>query len=437
MTVAVDTGSPDQRAAQVRKILESRTLQHADALKRLLDYLARQAIENHAGDLKEYTVGLEAFGKPADYNPQLDSSVRVQAGKLRQKLDEYYRTEGTADEVLVALPKGHFKLEFHLRPVVGESMAVAATAAAAAAAQAAGVPASRVTWAWWTSALTTMAAMVVVIIAGSMLYRRSSAAASASVSTASVAAVWTPEMEELWRPFLSNSRPVIVAIGTPLFVKIGGSFFRDPTLNTWESASQADNVREVQRAIGGETAGAFLYTGIGEAEGAFELGRLLLTRDHDITLRASNQLTWEDIDHSNVIFLGAPKYNQQMLDLPGQQDFDIHSSRVRNLHPAPGEPSVFEEKWSPDHVHLDEGHALISRLPGLHRTGDILILAGSYTESTRAAAEFVTRPEYVAALIKKIHEKGDVPQYFQLVLHVRYKSHTPIAIEPVAFHAIH
>ncbi len=432
MTVAVDTGSPDQRAAQVRKILESRTLQHADALKRLLDYLARQAIENHAGDLKEYTVGLEAFGKPADYNPQLDSSVRVQAGKLRQKLDEYYRTEGTADEVLVALPKGHFKLEFQLRPVVGESMAVAA-----AAAQAAGVPASRVTWAWWTSALTTMAAMVVVIIAGSMLYRRSSAAASASVSTASVAAVWTPEMEELWRPFLSNSRPVIVAIGTPLFVKIGGSFFRDPTLNTWESASQADNVREVQRAIGGETAGAFLYTGIGEAEGAFELGRLLLTRDHDITLRASNQLTWEDIDHSNVIFLGAPKYNQQMLDLPGQQDFDIHSSRVRNLHPAPGEPSVFEEKWSPDHVHLDEGHALISRLPGLHRTGDILILAGSYTESTRAAAEFVTRPEYVAALIKKIHEKGDVPQYFQLVLHVRYKSHTPIAIEPVAFHAIH
>lgn len=64
-----------------------------EVLKRLLDYLARQALEDNGGDLKEYTVGIGAFGKGPDYDPKTDSSVRVQAGKLRQKLDEYYRTE--------------------------------------------------------------------------------------------------------------------------------------------------------------------------------------------------------------------------------------------------------------------------------------------------------------------------------------------------------
>jgi hypothetical protein len=414
-TSAADTPSVERRAAQVRKILESRPLQHADALKRLLDYLARQALENHGDELKEYTVGLEAFGKPPDYNPQLDSSVRVQAGKLRQKLDEYYRTEGVADDLIVALPKGHFKLEFQAR-------------AAAAGANVARPSRTRwASWAAWASPLTS----IVVIALGSLLflYPRSPTAAPASV--------WTPEMEELWRPFLSSPRPLMVAIGTPLFVKIGGTFFRDPTLNTWEHANGAKEVRDVQRAVGGETAGAFLYTGIGEAEGAFELGRLLLTRNRDITVRASSQLTWEDIDRYNVIFLGSPKYNQQTLDLPVRQDFEINRAQVQNLRPAPGEPASFEEKFSADHVHLDEGHALISRLPGLHRTGEILVLAGSSTESTRAAAEFVTRPEYVAALVRQMHRHGDVPQWFQLVVHVRYKSHTPIAIEPVALHAIH
>ncbi len=58
---------------------------------------------------------MEGFGEPDGYDPKLDSSVRVQAGKLRQKLDEYYRTEGAGDPIRVELPKGHFRLEFQSR----------------------------------------------------------------------------------------------------------------------------------------------------------------------------------------------------------------------------------------------------------------------------------------------------------------------------------
>lgn len=82
-------------------------------------------------------------------------------------------------------------------------------------------------------------------------------------------------MEELWRPFLASPRPLMVAVGTPMFTKLGNSFFRDPSVNTWDAANQSAQLREVERALGGSAGTpAFPYTGVGEAIGAFDIERL-------------------------------------------------------------------------------------------------------------------------------------------------------------------
>ncbi|MGA2268002.1 MAG: hypothetical protein ABSH44_05975 [Bryobacteraceae bacterium] len=402
--------SADPRAAQIRKILESGTFRSTEVLKRLLDYLGGQALADQAGDLKEYTVGVEAFRKPPDYDPQTDSSVRVQTGKLRQKLEEYYRTDGLEDSLVIELPKGHFKLAFHPRHPQGRTT----------------LPRR---WTMWAGG----AVLVALIAAGLYLQLRVRPGAAPSASGR-----WNSEMEELWKPFLASQRPIMVAIGAPLFTKIGNSFFRDPTLNTWEAAAQSERLRAVEHALGDSPASpVFTYTGVGEASGAFALERLLLPRGKDLSLQASNLLTWEDIARYNMIFLGPPKYNLQTLDLPVQQDFEIGHARVQNLHPMSGEPSSYEEKWTADRSRLEEGSALISRLPGLHRTGEMLILAGSSTECTRAAVEYVTRAEYVTPFVRWMREKqGDIPAWYQVVIRARFKTQTPIAIERVAFHAL-
>jgi len=406
----------EDRIAQVRKLLESRTFHSTEVLKRLLDYLSRQALEHHAGDLKEYTIGVEACGKPADYDPQTDSSVRVQVGKLRQKLGEYYRTEGVEDEIRIELPKGHFTLEFHTRhpePAVRTPRPEPAPAPA---------PRFRGLASW-----VGVAVGIALAVSAVLLFRPHPVAPAS----------WTPAMEEFWRPFTSSSRPIMVAMGTPMFVKIGNDFFRDPTLNAPDQTGAAGQLQQIERVVGATASTpAFNYTGVGEAEGAFELERLLLPRGRDLALRASNQLAWEDISRYNMIFLGPPKFNQQTLDLPVEQDFEISHARVQNLKPAAGEPHAYEEKWNADRVHLDEGHALISRLPGLHGAGEMLILAGSSTECTRAAVEYVTRPEYVAASLRRMHAQGARPEWFQMVIRARFKSQTPIAIEMEAFHPL-
>src|SRR5688500_1363462 len=73
--------TPGELWDQVNRILSFTALQHSETHRRLLRYLAEVSIEGRT-DLKEYTIGLDALGKSADYNPQSDSTVRVQIGKL-------------------------------------------------------------------------------------------------------------------------------------------------------------------------------------------------------------------------------------------------------------------------------------------------------------------------------------------------------------------
>src|SRR5664279_1287059 len=101
--------------AQVERILDSNTFHASSALRRLLRFLADKAFAGEADQLKEYSIGIDAFGKPPSYDPRQDAIVRLQIGRLRQKLGEYYRTEGKDDPVIMELPKGRFKLSWQLR----------------------------------------------------------------------------------------------------------------------------------------------------------------------------------------------------------------------------------------------------------------------------------------------------------------------------------
>src|SRR5882757_2427401 len=103
---------------QIQRIVSSKAFKTSEVHRNLLTYLAEKSLAGTAQNLKEYTVGLDVFGKPSSYDPRQESVVRMHVGRLRQKLAEYYRTEGQDDPVIVDLPKGAFTLIFSPRPVV-------------------------------------------------------------------------------------------------------------------------------------------------------------------------------------------------------------------------------------------------------------------------------------------------------------------------------
>src|SRR6266404_8530796 len=104
-----------QYQAEIEKLVASHALHGSESLCKLLRYLGKQALEHPGVPVKEYQIATEVFGRQADFDPQLDSMVRVQAGRLRTKLTEYYSTEGATDRILVELPKGSYAVAFHER----------------------------------------------------------------------------------------------------------------------------------------------------------------------------------------------------------------------------------------------------------------------------------------------------------------------------------
>lgn len=98
--------------AEVDRILASRGFVNAGRLSRLLRYVVDKTLANEPDQLKEYSVGIEVFERDEKYDPRLDSIVRVEAGRLRSRLDEYYNGEGSSSPIRITLPRGGYTAQF-------------------------------------------------------------------------------------------------------------------------------------------------------------------------------------------------------------------------------------------------------------------------------------------------------------------------------------
>ena len=163
---------PSDVRAALEHVLRSQSFVNAGRLSRMLRFVVERTLAGEGDQLKEYLVGVEVFDRPADYDPRLDSIVRVEARRLRAKLAEYYETEGAGDAVRFRLAKGGYAPTFEhwspaearppveVRPATGVPRRRWGLWAAAAAAVIALVIAARV---WPTSARVVSSEPVVTI----------------------------------------------------------------------------------------------------------------------------------------------------------------------------------------------------------------------------------------------------------------------------------
>jgi hypothetical protein len=275
--------------AQIQRIVQSKAFRTSEVHRNLLTYLAEKSLEGTADGLKEYTVGLDVFSKPASFDPRQESAVRMHVARLRQKLAEYYRTEGADDAVIVDLPKGGFKMTFEPRPVSVDREALTH-------------PTHR------SVVLLCIALTLAVLVAsflGFRLWRTERAPEAAGTQ-------WTPELQQLWGPLLSSNRPLMLCLTT-----------------SKESGS----------------------TGAGTASGAFLLGQFLAFRKPNIMLTRSDLVSMPEVTMDNVIFLGSSTGNRQIQALSAGQPIVLEPAGIRNLNPRPGEPAFIADSSDNDEAH--------------------------------------------------------------------------------------
>src|SRR5262245_18193111 len=110
--------SADAIRVQLEKVLASSGFAHAERKSRFLRFTVESVLAGRGDQIKDYLLGVEVFDREASYNPQIDPIVRVEAGRVRSKLKEYYETEGRQDPVVIEFPKGSYVPVFKLRDAV-------------------------------------------------------------------------------------------------------------------------------------------------------------------------------------------------------------------------------------------------------------------------------------------------------------------------------
>lgn len=116
--------SPALVAGELARIERSSTFRRSPLHRRLLRYLVTRTLAGDAARLKESVIAVEVFGRdPARFDPRHDTSVRVEARRLRQKLERFYVREGDGAAVAIRLAAGGYVPAFERRPDAAEALA--------------------------------------------------------------------------------------------------------------------------------------------------------------------------------------------------------------------------------------------------------------------------------------------------------------------------
>ena len=437
----------EEKLEQLEKVLQSRILHGSESLRAFLRYVVLKAVDHQEGDLKEYTIATEVFGRNSNYDPRSDSVVRVQAGRLRSKLHEYYEGEGKADKVLIDLPKGHYAPVFTPRDQPDLRVAQAADPGVVAIDQ------TQPKKDKWTRIAFAVCVLLLLIAVGLAVRYRSDASKLAESIRTKTEPHDLQALGSLWGDFFRSSEPILLVFSNTLFEGTAETGMK--LVKPWDSPVPSSGSPAGLQGSGSQKQQPHVltehYTGTGEVMGAYFLGDLFARMDRPLRVKRSLLLNWEDLKTTNIVVLGSPAENYLLRNLPQEQDFVFRSTKDQrgnstfglvNTKPRPGEQEFYlATQEGPSRSQIAEDYALISMLQGLEADRRLLILAGVTTFGTQAAAEYVTKPEYIKELTTSLNtsslgEPPQLPAYYQVVIKVKVNGGVPVHISYVTHHAL-
>src|SRR5580698_5751273 len=406
---------PEQFFQQIDLIIKSHSLRGSESLCKLLQYLAKQSLDHPDAPLKEYQIATEVYARPSGFDPQADSTIRVQAGRLRLKLAEYYATEGATDPILVKIPKGSYHLTFEARPIEPPQTQTVSLLQPRRSDAAATVPAF-----WRIAVILLLASLTTsLIVLGSLLWNRK----LPEPAMAAPSSLYPPSpLATFWRPFISGGEEPWVIYSNAAFVG------RPETGMRYYNAHQDSKAAVYDH-----------YTGGGEVLAIHALDEAFGTLGRRILVKRGSLFTLDDVKNNNLIFVGSPSENLSLLDIPGTQEFVFQRvvSGVRKgdlsiviRHPKSGEASSYIA--SPSNAPLTEDYAVVGLVPGQSPNRLVMILAGTTTFGTQGVVEFVCRQDSVEKLLHEIPDFAGLTKPFEALVRVKIARGVPVESELVA-----
>jgi hypothetical protein len=409
-------------------ILQSSPFHSSKQSQELLQYIVDQTLAGHLEMLKERIIGANVFNRRPDYDTNDDPIVRARAAEVRKRLAVYYQT-AREESVLITVPSGSFKAIFEWAernpiqlqsapphgPEPSQPPVEPITPPAPHEVAGPGLAPSTARFRgriWWIM----IAASVVILTMVIQHYYVS------------------PEeraFNQFWSPVFDNSHTALIYIGSNAVYELSPSY-----LDTYYKQHPRSQTEEmglesfIPLPPGAKIDAQDLipvkdtFVTIGDVAATTKIVSLLVRRNKQFDVRFGNDVAFGDLREHPTILIGAHNNSWTLTMTENlRYVFDRQNAIV--------DRSDSQKHWSTTSHQLAEDYAIVSRVLNSKTGTTVITAAGIGHAGTRAAAEFLTNPQSISALVKSL-PKGWERKNIQIVLHTSVINQLPSAPDVVA-----
>ena len=418
-----------QRA--LAEILRSVHFRGSKQSQQLLQYIVTQSLDGHVERLKERIIGAEVFGRPVDYDTNVDPIVRSRVAEIKKRLAQYYVEEGKDSPIRIRFSPGSYLASFSdVSKAHSEELGFARNSPVLTPIRPE------------TPATESIGRGPIWALAHPSLRKRQLQIAGIALALIAVATTtynfWPKsQMEEFWSPLLKNPKPILIYTGAnPVYMpstQLIERFKATHQLSELDTGGHEFLVPlagDTKIGEGDLTAVENQFVTVGDVSANVRVTSVFNHFNHAFDLRSGGDVAFGDFRESPVVLIGAfnnPWTLQMTGDLP-----IVFGSGLTIKDRADKSIQWHPEISSENKVGVD--YALVARLPHSKTGGPLITIAGITMSGTRAAAEFITSPQGVSDLMKSA-PNGWAHKNLEFVLQTRVVNDIPTTPSVVAVRA--
>ena len=357
----------EEAKAQLSRLLASSLFHHSKHYPSFLRYVVNETLEGRGGHLKERALGVEVFGRGADYDSNADPVVRTTACEVRKRIAQYYHEPGHENEIRIDLPPGSYIPEFRYPAGVPRPLEIVETPPLK-------VTVSTLIHDWGRRkrmALAIVAALAAVTGVGAEVWSQRAPSA----------------IQQFWNPVWGPAESVMLAVGNPPE--------RVPLTDAGTSTDQGPTYSEVMRADNLAFADALTVARITGVSREYGKKRL--------DVRRATTFTLTDLREAPLVLVGAFNNPWTMRFTNGLRFYyerqADHTAFIRDRQ-NPENRSWFHDPGVP-YSKLTQDYAIVSRFVNPLTESMVVVVGGAGRDGTLAAGEFVTEPRYLEMLARR------------------------------------
>lgn len=392
--------APEEVYAELELLVRSPVFNRSEKLLRFLRFVCETTVEGRAAQINEYLIGSEVFKRGSNYNPSEDSIVRRHAHAMRQKLQEYYATEGADHAIRIEMPVGRYVPVFRRR----EDRTLEASTAPHPAR------------AWRRQAALAAAALGIFALGWTGSDLRSKGDPRLTQPT-----------REIWGAWMGSEAVLCFSnIMSAQVRQFAGPLPPDALPSRVRARPEQEPPFREKFGLPGNGAIYFVptiaQTMMGEASAATRLGALFARTGAPLRTMETRFLSWENLRRENHVLLGGDVENRWVDAILAKYPWRIATPAdgsprsIVNTAPKPGEAAIYRVGGT---IEAKEEYALISMIAGVGANRQLLLICGVNSPATAPATEYLTTEQGLQQLWKRLREmspRHSGPWHFQAVI---------------------